>query len=425
MTALPRVSVVVFSHQRPVFLSRCLLSLSQLDHPDYEIVVAADSAGLEAVARLPFAARLKTVRVDAPGISAARNAGLAQAAAEVVAFIDDDAVAEPTWLRHLSAAFTDPGVDAAGGYVLGRNGISFQWTGRSVDVTGRHAPLTVAGADPVVFAGRPGRAIKTEGTNMAFRRARLAALGGFDPAYRFFLDETDLNMRLAHIGARTAIVPLARVHHGFAASSRRSPARAPRDLADIGSSSAVFLRKFAPGDELAPAMNALRRAQRARVLRHMVAGRLEPRDVGRLMRTLEAGIEAGMARDPAPPRPLPPPAAPFLRFRAGPAKAHCLLVGRPWQVRGLRARAASMVRDGQPVTLFVFSPTALYHRMVFADAGYWVQTGGIFGRAERDAPLWQWQGFSSRCQREAARLAPVRPFLSDPAGKVRDPHPCR
>ncbi|MES2906736.1 MAG: RNA polymerase factor sigma-54, partial [Pseudomonadota bacterium] len=44
------------------------------------------------------------------------------------------------------------------------------------------------------------------------------AMGGFDPAFRFYLDETDLNLRLAATGAMTAIVPVAQVHHGFAES---------------------------------------------------------------------------------------------------------------------------------------------------------------------------------------------------------------
>ncbi|MCB2152739.1 MAG: glycosyltransferase, partial [Rhodobacteraceae bacterium] len=57
----------------------------------------------------------------------ARNLGLAAAAGEIVAFIDDDAVPEPRWLARLTAPFADPGIAAAGGFVVGRNGISFQW----------------------------------------------------------------------------------------------------------------------------------------------------------------------------------------------------------------------------------------------------------------------------------------------------------
>ncbi|MGB8623151.1 MAG: glycosyltransferase family 2 protein, partial [Paracoccaceae bacterium] len=221
MNAAPRVSVVVVSRDRPGPLSRCLTALTQLDYAPFEVIVAADDAGLAAVAALGLADAVKSVRVEAPGISAARNAGVAIAAGDVVAFIDDDAVAEPTWLTHLATPFAESGVEAAGGYVRGRNGISFQWRARSVNRQAVHADLPPADSTPRLLPPPPDGAIRTEGTNMAFRRETLAAMGGFDTGFRFFLDETDLNMRLAGAGALTAVVPLAQVHHGFAPSPRR------------------------------------------------------------------------------------------------------------------------------------------------------------------------------------------------------------
>jgi GT2 family glycosyltransferase len=76
----------------------------------------------------------------------------------------------------------------------------------------------VQGDGPVRTRAAAGFVVKTEGTNCAFRRDVLAGLGGFDPAFRYFLDETDVNLRLAEAGARTVIVPRALVHHGSAAS---------------------------------------------------------------------------------------------------------------------------------------------------------------------------------------------------------------
>ena len=81
--------------------------------------------------------------------------------------------------------------------------------------------------------------MKNEGTNMAVRRNVLVDLEGFDPADHFYLEETDLNMRLVAANHLTAIAPLARLHHGFAQSIRRHGDRVPRDLFDLGASWAV------------------------------------------------------------------------------------------------------------------------------------------------------------------------------------------
>ncbi|MDF0602179.1 glycosyltransferase [Psychromarinibacter sp. C21-152] len=407
MTA-PAVSAIVVSRHRPEALLRCLSGIEQLDYPAFEVIVVADPSGLETLSAAGFDGRIKTMAFDAANISAARNLGLAQAAGEIVAFIDDDAVPEPTWLRHLAGPFSDATVAAAGGYVIGRNGISFQHRGRRVDATGAHRPLDLPGDAPQVFDSAPGDAVKTEGTNCAFRAEILRALGGFDPAFRFYLDETDVNLRLAAQRARTAIVPLAQVHHGFAASERRHASRLPRTLFDVGASQAVLLRRHAPA-RVAAALDAMRAEQRARLLRFMVAGDCEPRDVGRLLDTLEAGIAEGGRRAVDDPAPLPAPSVPFLQFAGRRAFSGMTVVaGRIWRRRGLRRAAAGHVAAGRRATLYLFSPTALFHRVRFHADGYWEQRGGRFGRSARSDPLFRYDSFRKRLEKERARTRGVR-----------------
>lgn len=293
MTA-PSVSVIIVSHGRPDALCVALTGVGQLNYSNFEIVVVADAAGVTAVKAHALADQIKIVPFETRNISAARNTGVAVAAGQIIAFIDDDAVPEPSWLTHLIAPFADAAVSAAGGFVIGRNGISFQWKARTVGPDAQTDALRLTGDAPEVFTGTPACAIKTEGTNMAVRREVIIALGGFDPAFQFYLDETDLNMRLGQACHLTAIVPRARVHHGYAASGRRRIDRVPTDLSQVGASLAVYLRKHGGPLEI---LDAERGVQRKRLLTHMVAGRLLPSDVAPILTGFDRGCADGMQRE--------------------------------------------------------------------------------------------------------------------------------
>lgn len=406
MTRIP-VSVVVVSRGRADTLKRCLLALSQLQYDPFEIVVVADAEGITAAESMPFAAHLKLHPFDKANISAARNLGLTHAAGEVVAFIDDDAVAEPQWLHYLVAPAARTDVTAMGGFVRARNGISFQWRARSLDALGEAHELDLHPQQATVLTPPAGRGVKTEGTNMAFRRTALIGLGGFDPAFHYFLDETDLNMRLAQAGHATAIAPLAQVHHGFAANGSRTAARVPRDLFDIGASRAVFQRKHVAEHQRVPQWARLRMSERVRLLGHLVAGGLEPRDLRHLMRRLDNGYAEGLVR-PINPAQLPVhPASPFQPFPCKPRKS-AMIVTRPARVRKDRAQAAERVRGGEIVTVLNMSPTALFHHLRFEADGVWVQRGGLFGRADRDAPLFRLTTRARRAEKERKRVAAQR-----------------
>ena len=409
MTA-PAVSVVVVSRGRPRALRLCLTALARLKYPAYEVIVVADRAGLDAVRGLPFADRIVQRLCDAANISAARNIGIAAAAGEVVAFIDDDAVAEPKWLHHLAAPFADPAVTATGGFVRGRNGITFQARARVIDRGGwsRDAPLP-DGRTPATPTTGAGEVPRTEGTNMAVRHAVLTRIGGFDPAFRFYHDETDLNMRLASAGHRTVIVPLAQVHHAAAPSARRGGGRGLHSLYDVGASTAVFLRRHCPVEDHPQHFDRLRDEQRGRVLDRMIMGAIEPRDVTRLLRGLEDGIADGLARPLD--TPLPPLGnegrgfAPFPSLATGET---AFLAGRPWDARRLRRQAAKMAQRGATVSLLLVTHTGLYHRVRFREPGYWEQTGGLFGRSDRDDPLFRPWTLSQRRDHEAQRVLDLR-----------------
>ncbi len=411
MTAV-QASVVVVSRHRTAELVRCLRGLAQSDHPLMELVVVADPEGI-AAAQGCGVGPLKLVGFDQPNISAARNLGIAQAAGDIVAFTDDDAVPEPNWLSRLLDPFANPDVAIAGGFVRGRNGISWQWQARSLDPTGVAHPMAVEDA-PSLHLGTAERAIKTEGTNMAVRRTVLQQLGGFDEGFRFYLDETDLNMRAALAGMVTAIVPMAQVHHGFAASARRRADRAPLDLGDIGASSMRFLRKHADPSRHGAALAQLRQEQSARVVGLTQSGHLQPAEAAALIRGLEAGIERGASEPLAAAAPVPQP-PPFLPLAGTGPKPWLLLAGGWRQRHRLRREARDAVAAGKLVQLMLFALNARPHRMQFHPDGYWEQTGGLFGRSDRSGPRMQLNTQHGRVRAECARLASVR-NLGPPGG---------
>ena len=399
------VSVIVASRGRPEPLRRCLRGIDGLYHDMFEVIVVTDRAGLDAVRG--WDRRIKTQLFEEPNLSRARNIGLRLSACDIVAFIDDDSIPEPTWLGRLVEPFRDDSVGAAGGFVVGRNGIRLQWGASVADQLGQRLPLETDPVLPMIHNGSAGLGIKTEGTNMAFRRELLIGIGGFDESFAFYLDETDVNLRLGAMGVATAIVPLARVHHSYAESERRRRDRVPRDLSTIGASLAVFLAKH--GTDPESRFAAETDVQRRRLIGHLMAGRIEPHDVERLLQAFRKGWRSAEHRS-ASTRPLPTRTIPFLPFFAEASKVPkaSFLSGRSGQGQRLHARAKELAGKGETVSVIVLSPTALFHRVSFTDEGYWLQTGGLFGRSDDDDPLFRFWRFSDRVAREEDRVRNAR-----------------
>ena len=281
------VSVVVLNRDRLAELECCLAALGQQSNRTFELVIVSNQ--VETLqSRIPSASRATLVPFSEPNVSAARNAGITVARSDIIVFCDDDSVAEPFWLDRLIRPFDDAQVGAVGGLVFGRNGVSVQWGPQEVDKCGNDWP---AGPDP-----DPDRVRKTVGTNCAFRRAALRAVGGFDEAYKYYLEEADLNWRLKNAGWTIAFAPMAAVHHRFSPSMYRSSARVPKSLFEVGASKAHFCAKFCPPGMEADEVRGFVRAQERRVFKLMNLGLIEPRNVRGLLGSLDEGLAAGRHR---------------------------------------------------------------------------------------------------------------------------------
>ena len=366
------ISVVVVSRNRPDWLRRCLRAIGQLDYSRFQTIVVACPAGA-AVARELAAHHIH--EFDEDNISIARNIGVDAAAGDIVAFIDDDAVPEPTWLAHLGAVFTDPAVLQAGGITLGRNGISVQHTASRVDASGRSYPVEYSGQTPISISRSGDQWPRLHGTNMALRKDAIVKRGGFDDHFAFYLDETDLTYRIAHDGGKTMFVPNAVVHHASGPSRYRDAARTPRSVSEIAASTAVFHHKHCDTAHLDEARLMFISERRSWILRHMQTGALAPDAALKLIRELGHGYAQGRSKPASPVRTWRQQNENDIAVKTSDAK-DIYLVQSPLNRSEIRAKAKALVAQGHRVTLFDYTPNARFHRVNYTD-GYWTHTGGI------------------------------------------------
>jgi GT2 family glycosyltransferase len=213
--ATPAASVVIITYRRPDFVARCLAHLVVQSVMPAEIIVIDSSADEETRALVAERFPTVTYAVCTAGMGAmatARNLGYRMSGGEVVAFIDDDAFAEPDWLERLLPFYEDPEVGAVGGRQI--RGVPGEIT-EGVDAIGR---LQEDGTITGNFAADPGRPVDVDhllGANMSFRRSALDRIGGIHDGYAgtCVREETDLCLRVAHAGYRLVFTPDAVVEH--------------------------------------------------------------------------------------------------------------------------------------------------------------------------------------------------------------------
>ncbi|MFH1679052.1 MAG: glycosyltransferase, partial [Candidatus Eisenbacteria bacterium] len=187
-TQWPAVSVVVCTHNGEKTIRRCCESLMRLEYPSYEVIAVDDGStdGTPAIlGEFPF----RVVRKTNGGLSRARNTGIAHARGEIVAFIDDDAYPDPHWLQYLARSFLEG--DHAG---VGGPNILPPESGMVAECVS-HSP---GGPTHVLVSDEEAEHIP--GCNMAFRKAALEEIAGFDPRFVVAGDDVDLCWRLQRQG---------------------------------------------------------------------------------------------------------------------------------------------------------------------------------------------------------------------------------
>jgi O-antigen biosynthesis protein len=235
----PTCTVVVCTRDRPQLLERCLEALSRQDYRRMDVLVVDNAPSDQRTRGVAERHGVRYLLEPVVGLSRARNLGARSCAAEIVAFLDDDAVPAPSWLGALVREFDDTSVMAVAGQI--------QALDEDTERNRRYARLSGAllgGAQRLVFDRQTHAWFELanfgaigSGANMAFRCSAFDVWPGFDQrlgsgarlaggeeSYAFF--------SLIDRGHRVVYTPDAKVRHPFPLTPLTDDALRARYLKD-------------------------------------------------------------------------------------------------------------------------------------------------------------------------------------------------
>ncbi|UCG25797.1 MAG: glycosyltransferase, partial [Chloroflexota bacterium] len=197
----PRFSVVVCTNNGSETIQDCCEGLQQLCYPEYEVIVV-DDGSTDGSAKIAGDYGFQVISTENRGLASARNTGLAAAAGEIVAYLDDDARPDPNWLHYLATTFAQDDFTGVGGPNVGPSG-----DGPIADC------IAQTPGNPTHVLVTDTEAEHIPGCNMAFRKDALQAIDGFDTQFRIAGDDIDICWRLQEQGWQLGFSPSAMVWH--------------------------------------------------------------------------------------------------------------------------------------------------------------------------------------------------------------------
>jgi|GEM_PF-2628695 len=241
----PFVSAVICTYNRAKYLDRCIESLKNQNYPNLEIIVVNGPSTDETDVILQKYPELKLIRQNKlNGLSFARNLGIDASKGDIVAFIDDDAIADPNWIKFLVEGYDYELIGGVGGLVYGPQKTHLQFDRGIINKCA--APTPIRDEDSLL---KKDEFYIIMGTNSSFRKDILKEVGGFDPYFRYYHDESDLCVRIAQKGYKIVYKKDAFVIHDMVEGHNR---KSLYDLnwAEIMKNSIYFILKNFRGEFL-------------------------------------------------------------------------------------------------------------------------------------------------------------------------------
>ena len=238
---LPTVSIIIVGYNGEQHLPSCLESIARLNYPEEQLeIIFVDNSSRDHsvdVARRNIERFRAFQSIELPsnmGYGGAINVAAKGAHGEVLVFLNQDVVLEPTSLRSaIDVLQREPRVGVVGYRVT----------------LGRSDSLYAAGITflPGMFCWNyrdlEGRCDAVSGAVLLIRRGVFEKAGEFDPTYFMYYDETDLCQRVTGMGWTVWYCPTAHALH-FTSASRSK--KSPFVLFHMLRNRTLLLAKFSP-----------------------------------------------------------------------------------------------------------------------------------------------------------------------------------
>lgn len=217
------ISVIIccYTGERIRDIEQALFSVWRQTFPPDEIILAIDNNyELWRYLSEEFGNMARVVLNEGTrGLSATRNFAISGARGEIVAFLDDDAVASPDWLRELVRPFRDVNVFAVGG------ASETEWIGEGSPIRLPREIGWIVGDNTALYGLKTREVRNPHGGNMAFRRDAILEVGGFDVTFgrggygSQVGEEAEicLRVRRSFPNAKVLFAPRARILHRMCA----------------------------------------------------------------------------------------------------------------------------------------------------------------------------------------------------------------
>ncbi|MBI4867951.1 MAG: glycosyltransferase family 2 protein [Candidatus Wallbacteria bacterium] len=226
-----QLSVVVVHHRNRERLRACLDSLAAQTFRDFELVLVANGVEPPGLSQEDVPSGFETRHLALPvnlGFAGGANAGIRSARGNLIALLNDDAVAEPDWAARLveaarttpwAACFASRVLRAPDGARIDSAGDLFTWFGEGFSRGAGEPDGPAFASDCEVFGPSAAAAL--------YRRDFFVRTGLFDESFFFSYEDVDLAVRARLLGLACLYVSGARVLHSGGAT------RGPGSVASV------------------------------------------------------------------------------------------------------------------------------------------------------------------------------------------------